>query len=146
MVNMKEDIIKEAYGKYYDELSDHIDENGFTSKYWLLEYKEKGKWHMAFDLDWIKKEDVNYCRPISLRGLEDNRGWIKIESESDLPKEGIYCYFILKGEHNKGYKEYGYWDNTDGIFADYKDENYLRYFPSEVSHWILALEPELPLY
>jgi len=55
------------------------DENGWASIYYEkigvnifgseAEYKSLGKW-----------------RPISLKGIENNNNWIRIESEDDLPK------------------------------------------------------------
>jgi len=33
-------------------------------------------------------------RPKSLKGIENNNGWIKIESEEDLPKEDCFYYVI----------------------------------------------------
>ena len=36
-----------------------------------------------------------YYRPISLRGIETNNSWIRIESEKDLPSEDcdVFLYF-----------------------------------------------------
>lgn len=42
-------------------------------------------------------------RPKSLQGIENNNGWIKIESENDLPKEhGFYdaCYYNEKHKND----------------------------------------------
>jgi len=39
----------------------------------------------------IKRMRTLKQRPLSLKGIEDNNGWIKIESESDLPKGYTDC-------------------------------------------------------
>lgn len=44
----------------------------------------------------------NFYRPKSLQGIEDNCGWIKIESESDLPKKDSECFFIEHGNITQG--------------------------------------------
>ena len=77
----KQEAIKKAYYNNWDKVKDYVDENGwifwsdknpigiYNNRY--LEYKE---------------ENPNYWRPKSLQGIENNNGWIKIESEADLPK------------------------------------------------------------
>ena len=83
MINLeaKQEAIKNAYCNNWDKVKDYVDENGwifwsdknpigiYNNRY--LEYKE---------------ENPNYWRPKSLQGIENNNGWIKIESEADLPK------------------------------------------------------------
>jgi len=68
---------------------------------------------------------------------QDNNGWIKIESESDLPKDDCICYFVLKS--NKAMLT-GYFRN--GCF-DYA----LRYYDeNEVTHYQPIQKPEPPIY
>lgn len=44
----------------------------------------------ADDIEWeYKDDDFIKFRPKSLKGIENNNGWIKIESEEDLPREDI---------------------------------------------------------
>ena len=38
----------------------------------------------------IEYDGVGKFRPKSLQGIENNNGWIKIESEEDLPERGYY--------------------------------------------------------
>lgn len=76
----KEEKIKEAWGEYYNE---NINSDGWFNI-----------WATNINLELC---DVigESCRPKSLQGIENNNGWIKIESEADLPKEnGMYhiCY------------------------------------------------------
>lgn len=92
----KQDVIKQAYqdaGVDWELKKSYIDSNGwvrcnvpisinpdFETKFMHIEGNEKLEyWHQ---------------RPKSLAGIEDNNGWIKIESEDDLPKEeGQYFVF-----------------------------------------------------
>lgn len=98
----KEQAIKEAYGKHWDKLPIEIqkqvlEKNGWiNSKEWigdagntLIFNKLKG-----ISLDCMDNYHSTYCyyfRPKSLKGIKDNNGWIKIESDDDLPKETIKC-------------------------------------------------------
>lgn len=91
----KEEKIKEAYGKYYPQLKDAIDENGWSSN-----------WNHFASVETIlfAKEDIEKSkgkwRLKSLQGIEDNNGWVKIESEDDLPKESGDYYVIHSGSIN----------------------------------------------
>lgn len=79
----KEEKIKEAYGSRYHKLKESIDSNGWINQNITT--------RALFDsLQFNDKE--NLMRPLELRGIENNNGWIKIESESDLPKDEIVEY------------------------------------------------------
>lgn len=87
----KEEKIKEAYGEHYEKIKDYIYSDGWLDK-------------LVFAVTDISYEDVavqpfvhppgTFCRPKSLEGIENNNGWIKIESESDLPKEKFNYSFV----------------------------------------------------
>ena len=82
-LNAKQEAIKNAYGEYWDNVKDYVDENGWAS------YPNVQK----HDYDFGKlefKDGCTFLRPESLQGIENNNGWIKIESEADLPKEGMH--------------------------------------------------------
>lgn len=81
----KEEKIKEAWGEYYEKNKDSIDENG----YMLGNYKSYP--NIKFDV-----EDFTYLQPKSLQGIENNNGWIKIESEDDLPNDNGRYWVIHK--------------------------------------------------
>jgi len=93
----KQNVIKEAYGDEYD-----WNEDG-----WLIYgvdeasefgYEPFGEYETRNHIDGVYE-----WRPKSLSGIENNNGWIKIESESDLPKEqNVDCYFIFKGKIEAG--------------------------------------------
>ena len=70
----KQEKIQEAYGKYWEVVYEYVDKNGWCSAYW--------KTKTYFQTEFTSEK----WRPKSLQGIEDNNGWIKIESEADLPK------------------------------------------------------------
>jgi hypothetical protein len=90
----KEEVIQQAYREYWDGFNNTakkcaLSNNGYISP--ILENAPEG-----IELDYI----INGAyRPKSLQGIENNNGWIKIESEKDLPKEyDLYnaCWFNKK--------------------------------------------------
>ena len=113
----KEEKIKEAYIEVFGEkrirsIMNYVyKENGFIEGFVLLDLK----------LD-IKNEKlerkfngvVYSYRPKSLHGIENNNGWVKIESEEDLPKEkGLKCLFYASTETQLIYLMM-YWKTLNG--------------------------------
>lgn len=87
----KEEAIKEAWGKNYPPSG--TDKNGWLSERHLTNAQ-------CYELN--KDESLEYnnvfgYRPKSLQGIENNNGWIRIESEDDLPKYGNLFWVIKKG-------------------------------------------------
>lgn len=107
----KEEKIKEAYGKHWQNVKNCICENGWVNRDVLI-------------IDDINDFDTksfftinDSVRPKSLKGIETNNGWIKIESEEqyDELENGEYeWYNINNGKYDKG----DLW--TYGIFTHYK--------------------------
>lgn len=94
----KQNAIKEAYGDYFERCKP--DEDG-----WSYEKQHFNICTLFFCMNSEQKTygDVpnNYMkcwRPKSLSGIEDNNGWIKNESEEDLPKEYGYYWAIDNSE------------------------------------------------
>lgn len=72
----KEQVIQEAYGVDWDKLSDEtkesvINQNGNIFDHLVKRTKESPYYEMV---------DNGFARPISLRGIDDNNGWVKLES------------------------------------------------------------------
>jgi hypothetical protein len=78
----KEEEIKEAYGEHFEELKNDIGKNGWIGHaLWMQFFK-------GVDVDYDEFDNRNMLvRPNSLKGIETNNGWIKINSCVDLPKE-----------------------------------------------------------
>lgn len=93
----KQKAIEKAYGEHWEAVKDYVDENGWMpSSSWNFNLiYEQGK---SFHNEKISDLDF-YIRPLSLQGIETNNGWIKIESEADLPKEmGDYLVIMPDGD------------------------------------------------
>ena len=111
----KEEKIKEAYGGLID-LS-VLDENGWAI-YGCEDFSESGiepfgeyetKNHIAGVCNW---------RPKSLQGIENNNGWIKIESEKILFEKPENCLFEWYNIFDKRYdvgEHFNY-----GVFTHFK--------------------------
>ena len=70
-------------------------------------------------------------------GIENNNGWIRIESEADLPKEGMHHSILLDSECINGYRNYD-------IIVFYEVNS--RYRKKEISHYQPIEEPLKPIY
>lgn len=83
----KEEKIKEAWGLAYDEVKHLLTDNGYIQSVDLAHIRLNLR---SYNLD-LNYNDID-ARPKSLKGIENNNGWIKIESEDDLPKENGYFF------------------------------------------------------
>lgn len=89
--------------------------------------------------DKIEFEDCEYdlikWRPKSLKGIENNNGWIKIESCNDLPEDNTDCWFI----HNE--------EEIKGVFAKNMFTCWLGVFGwKTISHYHPIIKPNPYLY
>lgn len=95
----KQEKIQEAY----EEIGLPFNENVIYDNGWLkikpTQYSSK------YDLvDLLKlTSHVHSIRPKSLSGIENNNGWIKIESEDDLPKLTIEYHVLKNGSLTNAY-------------------------------------------
>ena len=128
----KQEKIQEAYGEHYEMVKNHIDENGWIDTQ-TFSFSRKG-----IDFEQYKKRSNTYLgfynRPKSLQGIEYNNGWIKIESENDLPKEsGMYWTFIIGKEVVA---------NTFNTFGN----NEFTFDNGVVTHYQPIEKPKPPIY
>jgi len=138
---IQEEWIKLLTKETYDKVKYFIDESGF------LYFKITGHGlnnglcfrYFNVDINFIHTKRAEqpgnyYWRPKSLQGIENNNGWIKIESEADLPKEEIDCHFI---KDNLMYQ--GLWDNLlKGFYNGLQKINATHYQP--------ITKPNPPIY
>ena len=73
-------------------------------------------------------------RPASLKHMEHNRGWIKIECAEDLPKESGTFWIVDKSNSIEICR----------FVSD--DEAYMRIWSTQFTHYQPVIEPSQPLY
>ena len=128
----KQEAIKKAYGEYWEAVKDFVDENGW------IDFLEDIQRIMYFfhDSDNIEVFKSTW-RPKSLQGIENNNGWIKIESEDDLPKEGMHEVILLDEECMEGYRNYD-------VIVFYEVNS--RFRKKEISHYKPIEKSKMPIY
>lgn len=134
----KKEKIKEAWGEYWERLSDvqkllALDNNGYTS----IGYSEyQSKLHVDLKKSKLFDVDAN-TRPKLLQGIETNNGWIKIESEDDLPKEVIECRTCFYNGENY----------IEGIVKKRSPQELSRLkYINEITHYQPIEKPKPPIY
>jgi hypothetical protein len=123
-----QEVIKQAYGEHWDKVCEYVDDKGWCVGFWNICEKLNG-------ISKPKSQGTKW-RPKSLQGIEDNNGWIKIESKEDLPKEiEGYWYVVLKGKVNiiELLK-----DDKSKLFQSFKKDGITHYKPIE--------QPKPPIY
>jgi len=123
----KEEKIQEEWGEDFNKI---INSDG-----WMLydnqsDIRDLVK-NSKFD---FKKNEVSrnvFFRPKSLQGIENNNGWIKIESEEDLPKENCDVWCIIK--------------NSDVHYRRFQ-VNMSRWWTEYIKYYQPIQKPKPPLY
>lgn len=136
----KETKIKEAYisaGVDWEQVKKSIGGNGWVI---IHKYDENAfDWKPYFKDDEVETDydDVCLWRPKSLAGIEDNNGWIKIESGSLLPTdEGVLYrigFFKKDGKFHQDENAYKLRTAVDAL-----NDLYTHYQP--------ILKPKPPIY
>lgn len=129
----KQEKIQEAYGKYWEQVKEYVNKNG-----WCSVRRGVGFDEIISNLSWETRTGNQYCwRPKTLQGIEDNNGWIKIESEEDLPMTNgkIIQYFFVTKSGNI----------TENGYSDLMKNKKIQY--SKVyTHYQQIIRPREPLY
>lgn len=128
MINeeLKQEAIKKAYGFGYR--GDKINELGW----FIMKNTESDKPNHNGFSDCDVDIAAFAWRPKSLRGLETNNGWIKIEQDgSNLPKFGYY--WVKNSENGEMY---------NSTIDPNRREAMVEYF----SHYQPIIKPEPPIY
>lgn len=92
------EAIQNAYGEYWDKVKNNLtDSKWFKSKEVLGDFANSTIRRDFPNIEWECMDNYHpiYCyyfRPKSLQGIENNKDWIKIESEHNLPKETTHCW------------------------------------------------------
>ena len=135
----KEEKIQEAYGEYFDKIKCVLDANGWI----LMTISITREISIEFERQVRVHENNTYgfptmcVRPKSLQGIENNNGWIKIESENDLPTNTeVYHHGIMNGELICFKLQHPL--NLKRLYKDFQKDN--------VTHYQPIIKPELPIY
>jgi hypothetical protein len=128
----KQEKIKEAYGEYFEEMKPWINDNGWFDK---NAFYNKNFFFKYDDLKLFFSHKEDFMIPVSIAEIENNNGWIKIESKDDLPNNGEFYVYSEKYKS----KETAYFDGEQFIIKG-------RYPFSAPSHYLPILEPKNPLY
>lgn len=122
METAKQKAIREAYGEEnWKIVKDYVNKEGELS---VNKVKLIGNLPESFEV--LNHKAV---RPKSLKGIEDNNGWIRIES--DLPKE-TECNFYDIVNNN-------YWTDMVDKYGNFNYE-------TKATHYQPIQEPEPPIY
>ena len=140
----KQEAIRKAYGEYWhSNLNVQHDGSvpiGLISKDNLhselqkaIEYVFPGILTNEIDIETIESTQDGYfdvyIRPKSLQGIENNRGWIRIDSEEDLPKHKVW---LTDGNT--------IWDGH--LFTAFSGER----INTIATDWQPIVKPEKPIY
>lgn len=124
----KKEVVRKAYGEYYEACQP--DENGWTSRGRIA--------IKLFSLPLERQETLigSLYRPKSLKGLEDNNGWIRIEPDgSNLPEQKEWMYQVISKK--AGYCLAPFVNGTPVSTPEY----WLKHF----THW-KPIEKSEPIY
>jgi len=128
----KEEKIKEAYGEYW---TVDIDLNGWVSS---KSQTYVSAYHgLKCEKETKIENDIYFWRPKSLQGIENNNGWVKIESEDDLPKSVNIMYrvgmFLNDGRFHQNRNLYNHTKALEALYCNY-------------THYQPVTENDPPLY
>lgn len=133
MENSKLKVIEFAYGENWEAVNQFIDENGWLKSNEISPFDLKLTWN---DIE-VREYAKNHAtfRPKSLAGIEDNNGWISINSEDDLPKDN--GHYLVFNKQNKSV-------DIDYIHCDY-DSHSERWMEFN-SHYQKIEKPLKPIF
>jgi len=85
----KEDLIIEAYGDHYELVKPYIDKDGWCRYHWQIV-------HMSYLETMCRSKPNERCRPVALKGIENNNGWNLIK-DLDI-EDNEYVLFLRMTE------------------------------------------------
>lgn len=130
----KEEKIKQAFGKSWNKLTDSMQEHILKVHHWVDRSQNRmnlSPEDLGFNEQTECEVHCEFWRPIQLKGIETNEGWIKIESEEELPKES-WNYWIMQS------------DNRVQTMKEYDDNK--KYYNIIATHYQPIVKPKPPIY
>jgi len=123
----KQEKIQETYGELYNEVIP--DKNGWID----FDKIPDNLYLLGFEAIKYSEPENNFTttllRPKSLQGIENNNGWIKIES--DLPEETECHFYDIKNKD--------YWTAMVDEFGDFA-------YSTKATHYQPITKPQPPIY
>lgn len=131
MKTAKQEAIEKAYGEHWDIVGKHVDGDGY------LHHPKGGEVTFEPFIGFMDEHPTKDAyRPKSLSCIETNNGWIRIESEEDLPNDAGYCDCIIDGDLSE---VCFYWESEQS-FTDAAGHMI------KPSHYIMKTKPTMPVY
>lgn len=135
----KQEVIRKAYGEYWERVKDKVDKNGWVTTDDLLDICLNPRRFAPYEVN--DADFISAYRPKSLQGIETNNGWIKIESEAHLP------YYSINNR-NKNIHYYGYDSFKDKILWNTLTlfELHSLFQQGKITHFQPIAKPLKPIY
>lgn len=102
MSNILREIVKKAYGEYWERVENEVTEFGWYQTKNFREWRsfvdtadEKGRLLYNHIFSSKRVGEFSWIRPKSLEGFETNNGWTVLESENDLPTDDYGLYHVI---------------------------------------------------
>lgn len=96
----EQQVIQEAYGEYWELFSTEEQDLILKNKGWVSKFNHPLHWEMEkfYEIETLAYGVGTSWRPKSLQGIENNNGWIKIESEEQYDKleNGSYHWYNIE--------------------------------------------------
>ncbi|KAA2222999.1 hypothetical protein [Chryseobacterium sediminis] len=131
----KEDKIKEAWGEYYEQIKNELDEHGRYSYSDQNTNERKRKMWQFENIECHQIYDLELLIPSSIKGIENNNGWNACMNESPQPTESG-MYWVIIHHLGKIFLDTRFYNSTTNEWDGYPN----------VSHWQLLNRPENPVY
>jgi hypothetical protein len=109
---------------------EEINNDAISTIKWLLENGTYDSSETAYSM---ANNSINSLE--SLSGIENNNGWIKIESEADLPKQQMECWVVNK---QAGVQKLIYW----ALKGNAENKYWIKFF----THYQPINKPKSPLF
>ena len=137
----KSDVIREAWGIHYNRLKKFIDSDGKANNNDLPDdYFHACIFVLDGTYDKIYEGNELYFRPKSLQGIENNEGWISINSEEDLPENTIKYHVIICGTLTTAYYR------GSNRWIVYGNDYPKTTEKHKITHWQPITKPNPPLH
>ena len=135
----KQEKIQECWGVHY---AGDINENGYRTYDYLFGDHLLHQWDdRYFDKGITNQITTKYwVRPKSLKGIENNNGWVKIYCENDMPQFDCECYVISKVSIGIIFSR---WNQ---VFDEYQNEKARKFWLDNFSHYKIIETQKQPLY